>query len=490
MNPVHEWKLNEHELQTVYDGNIGAYIPCPITISTPIISNNSSTPGNDISWNLSLYPTGNDHHTAQYSYISIHTRSIPNNVLNIFINYNIQIKEINSIIWSENNVNINPKHLLHILKPNNASVILQSSQLKNCKTITFKIYITIQDIASKYKKQRADPPISNQINNTKIINSRYGTHGRFSDPLHAQNNNNYEFKQNENDMKLELELDDNILEYECYPSNITPTFNHYIEWTICSKEYAQFIHANMGKETETDWFNIDEFKFKLCCFPNGHKKEYEGFIIMYLDIQRLPENISNVRIHWNFHCLETGTYVTSMKDLNNARLGSMIWSPTQVKLSQLRCITENKYKKTRIRFILQISVFHIEYYSKPMNSQFQYITQYKNDMKLMNYKQFAYEKCDLIWKLNGIFIECMKDLCVNQSCNSPQFDIWVVRMYPKGIYNNENKSFILSLKLLSFYLHVDIICLVARITFKCKQLNILWNDIGTFNRKKNNCNWD
>eukprot|EP01084_Bolivina_argentea_P281497 481634_1 len=283
MNPVHEWKLNEHELQTVYDGNIGAYIPCPITISTPIISNNSSTPGNDISWNLSLYPTGNDHHTAQYSYISIHTRSIPNNVLNIFINYNIQIKEINSIIWSENNVNINPKHLLHILKPNNASVILQSSQLKNCKTITFKIYITIQDIASKYKKQRADPPISNQINNTKIINSRYGTHGRFSDPLHAQNNNNYEFKQNENDMKLELELDDNILEYECYPSNII----------------------------------LLDFEFKLCCFPNGNSKETKGFVIMCLDVKQLSYNISNLCVHWNFYCLQTQTYSTSIKDLNN-----------------------------------------------------------------------------------------------------------------------------------------------------------------------------
>eukprot|EP01084_Bolivina_argentea_P276636 472054_1 len=87
MHGRYEWKLNDRELKIVYDGNIGDYIPCSMVITTPITYHNSSTPNGDIQWNLSLYPKGNDNNTTQYAYLSIHTRSIPNDILNIYINY-------------------------------------------------------------------------------------------------------------------------------------------------------------------------------------------------------------------------------------------------------------------------------------------------------------------------------------------------------------------------------------------------------------------
>eukprot|EP01084_Bolivina_argentea_P001774 3274_1 len=98
MHGIHKWKLNDSELQTVHNGSIGDYIAYPKVINTPIPHNNDTT-----AFHLSFFPRGyyDDNNTSKHTYLSIHTRSIPHNISNILINYNIKIMEIKSFIWSE-----------------------------------------------------------------------------------------------------------------------------------------------------------------------------------------------------------------------------------------------------------------------------------------------------------------------------------------------------------------------------------------------------
>eukprot|EP01083_Nonionella_stella_P226621 804644_1 len=78
-----------------------------------------------------------------------------------------KIMETKSFIWSENNVNINNKHLFHILKPINC-IPFKSNELEKYKSITFKIHININTIISKYKS-RINSPLKASINNCNTI---------------------------------------------------------------------------------------------------------------------------------------------------------------------------------------------------------------------------------------------------------------------------------------------------------------------------------
>ncbi len=68
---------------------------------------------------------------------------------------------------------------------------------------------------------------------------------------------------------------DNISEYECYPTNIIPYFNDRIQWTIYGEQCNEFMNSNLCKLIQTNWFNINDFRFKLSCFPNGNKQKYK-----------------------------------------------------------------------------------------------------------------------------------------------------------------------------------------------------------------------
>ncbi len=63
---------------------------------------------------------------------------------------------------------------------------------------------------------------------------------------------------------------------------------------------------------------------------------------MYLDIEQLPQNISNVCIQRNFNCLQTCTNSTQIGHLNNSRTGLLMFWKTTLKLLQLYNITSDK----------------------------------------------------------------------------------------------------------------------------------------------------
>eukprot|EP01084_Bolivina_argentea_P230588 389006_1 len=66
-----------------------------------------------------------------------------------------------------------------------------------------------------------------------------------------------------------------------------------------------------------------------------------------------------------------------------------------------------------------------------------------------------------------------------------------IRLVPRGTYNMRDK-FMLSLKMLPYYVHHEIFGMLVRIVFECPQLNIAWNDVCSFNRKGGNysCKFD
>ena len=484
------WTLDESQLQAVYNGNIGDYISCNIPITTPIVYNNNNSIASDtISWNLSLYPSGNDHNTAQFSYISLHTRSesIPSNISNLYINCKICLNET-QFLWTDTNINIHSKHLLHILTPKNENDHLQSKLLKSCKSISFSISVKINKITFKAPTpkpiphsmqphtncdQKSDdlnyPPSDNEVINTKQTSNGFTLLGH-DDETKANSYITPYHEQNE--------------EFECFPATITPKFDHCIKWTLRNKQYYQFIHSEMGRSMDTNAFFIENFRFKLACFPNGHKQSHHGFVIIYLDILNIPDNIKNIRIHWTFYCPQTGTRSTSIKDLNNSRMGTMVWMPNSLRLNTLA----NMSKHHRITFVLEISIFSIEYYPKHINCQFQHIEQYKNHT---NDKQFCHENVTLIWKLNAMRIDAMKHCANNQSFDSMQFDLWLLRLSPKGSLKEQN-GFVVALKLLPYYLHRDITGLAVRICLNCSELGIEWNDIGSFCKSQRiySCKWD
>ena len=484
----YEWILNENELSLIHEGDIGDYIKCPFVINTAIkydmdeINNLSVTPNNSLSWNLSVYPNGRDQNTSQFSFFALYTRSIPSDICEIFMTYKVTIKQLN-FIFTEHNISISNKHLLHML---NAQNMLKSFQLYNCKTITIQIIIKIDKIIPKTpylpNKMRPNPPkyqypISKQSTYTTPFDEQSTFHEHKDNDGHDDNKSN-EYYEDEN-------------EFECYPSWIIPSFGYILRWDICKSAYGKFLHCNMGESFETQWFHIEQFKFKLAAFPCGHKEEFQGWTVIYLDIYRIPENVKNIQIHCDFSCLQTKSRGTLMRHLNNGRLGTAVWNPKSLKLSTLK----NLASPYMLSFILRLNIVCIEYYEKPINSHFQNVSIYKNiiDNNQSQYKyknkQFCNESCNLIWKLNNNLINNIINSDIGQSFNSQQFDIWIIRLFPKGINFCHNK-FYLSLKLLKYYLHRDIKTIVVQIIVKCEKLKIEWNDIATFNRSNSCFQWD
>lgn len=540
---VHEWKLNLDEMQQFQDGKIGDYLKCSLTISSPIPSSNLNDQHENehfIKWNISLYPLGHDTNTADYSQMSLFTRSIPSNLRNIIINYNISVEELEDAVWTENAVDINNRHLLHILQCRH---MIHSETLKSCNSITFKISISIDRVIPK-PKVRPEPPresIPSELSAESTSNShrynkydlKYGQNTRTTpttigtmecdeekteekayqiiqendgktdetnpfeimhdtNPCNQFETDNGQFPADRNDKD-----DDNYSEFQCFPECITPIFDHRIVWTIRGKQLGVFLHCPMRECMETNPFLIDGLSFKLAVFPNGHKERYNGFVIMYLDMIQ-SETIKNVRIHWSIRCPQTGTRSTSTKVFNRDRCGAMVWLPTALKIDALK----QMHSLHRIHFVLDLSIHHIEYHSantaNRIHPDYQSICHYRTrrDFKGNKHKLFCHETSRLRWTLGPPLFRAIHSAECGQPINSPSFGIWTLRLNPKGIkgdINNLRDKFVISLKASRYDIHRDIAQMVVRVMVNCHRLKLKWNEIATIDsRNKRECGqkWD
>eukprot|EP01083_Nonionella_stella_P272331 923403_1 len=66
-------------------------------------------------------------------------------------------------------------------------------------------------------------------------------------------------------------------------------------------------HAKNGSQCKSPIFSIGGFRWYLDVFPNGHKKDNNGYVELFLQLAFLPPKVKALQIQQKLRLVETDT---------------------------------------------------------------------------------------------------------------------------------------------------------------------------------------
>eukprot|EP01083_Nonionella_stella_P032350 88543_1 len=123
-------------------------------------------------------------------------------------------------------------------------------------------------------------------------------------------------------------------------------------WKITDPSLVRSMkHAKNGSQWKSPIFSIGGFRWYLDVFPNGHNKDHNGYVQLYLNLAFLPPKVKSICIGRECRLIETDTI--DNRDSTYEK-GGMGWGWGLTRLQ-----TENIKNLTTLTFSAKIDVYGV-----------------------------------------------------------------------------------------------------------------------------------
>eukprot|EP01083_Nonionella_stella_P065952 173258_1 len=130
-------------------------------------------------------------------------------------------------------------------------------------------------------------------------------------------------------------------------------------WKIKGEQLHKFLSLKNGESIYSNPFTIDKITFHCSLCPSGWKSNQKGFVQYYLEVKKLPKNMSSFTVYFEFYCYETRSSWKGIRTLTKAN-DAVGWFHYTLPLKQCHD-TLNSLNLHHLTFGYCVEVLHMNY---------------------------------------------------------------------------------------------------------------------------------